>query len=112
MPELKPLKLNMKKLATIRKGINQIIECDRGMCGYTQDALDMLDDIETMNAREKLLLDALRPFAKRAEYFDKVARQGGWDEVVYVDDPPSDIYVKQLRAAYDLISKFDAEEHR
>lgn len=44
----------------------------------------------------------IEPFAKRADYFDgKLKANGGkWaDDDIYVDDPPSDLFLGQLRTA-------------
>lgn len=50
---------------------------------------------------------ALKPFAERADYFEGRLKADGekWrDEDYYVDDPPSDIYLRQLRAARALLT--------
>jgi hypothetical protein len=86
MPELKLLKTNPKKRAAILRGIHQIIEIDEGVCGQTQDALDMLDDLETMSGRENLLVDALRSLW--------VDAHNDW------------------QYAHDLVAQLDAEEHQ
>lgn len=57
--------------------------------------------------REELVA-ALRPFAKRADYFDSKLKANGeaWqDGDLYVDDPPSDIYLEQLRVARAALAK-------
>ena len=62
-------------------------------------------------ARQKLLYEqlqqaaqeaakALKPLADRAGYFDRCLKANGghWqDDDVYCDDPPTDIYLKQLQ---------------
>ena len=54
------------------------------------------------------LREALEPFAQRAEYLNARLKANGsaWrDEDGYVDDPPSDIYLKHLRDARRALAK-------
>jgi hypothetical protein len=60
------------------------------------------DIAKALRALLAAAVDALKPFAKRADYFDArlKANGGKWeDDDGYADDPPSDIYLGHLRAA-------------
>lgn len=59
-------------------------------------------EIDARDARIKVLEAALRPFVKRAEYFDRVKPAAGGDwryDHHYADDDPSEIYIGHLRDA-------------
>jgi hypothetical protein len=103
MPELKLLKTNPKKRAAILRGIHQIIEIDEGVCGQTQDALDMLDDLETMSGRENLLVDALRSLTQVSR---EPLKSNYTLRSLWVDAH------NDWQYAHDLVAQFDAEEHQ
>lgn len=80
--------------------------CPSDPCACVDRILALAD------ARIAELAEALRPFAKRADYFDErlKANGGKWeDDDTYCDDPPSDIYLKQLRDARAAIAKAEGK---
>lgn len=80
----------------------------------TQDIQIMAEFIAKLRQPDPLaeaMGEALRPFSIRADYFDRKIKECGelkdWDEnTYYVDDPPSDIYIKQLREARAAIAAY------
>lgn len=73
-----------------------------------QDIPDLLADHDALTARVRELELALQPFAVRAEFFEGRLKANGGDwqnDDGYSDDPPSDIYIGQLRAARKALGK-------
>ena len=69
-------------------------------------SLAMLKIVEKQNAQlreqNRVLREALEPFAERWEYFERTKHPSGgeWPESLeYADDEPSAIYLGQLKAA-------------
>lgn len=65
-------------------------------------------EIESLRSRNAELEGALKPFADRADYFEGRIKANGdaWrDDDMYCDDPPTDIYLAQLRAAKTTLSR-------
>lgn len=66
-------------------------------------------DYDALQREVEAAREALAPFARRAEYFDKVLLANGGkfpfpDDHGYADDPPSDIYIGDLRRAQQALA--------
>ena len=62
----------------------------------------LLDENAQLREQNRVLREALEPFAERWEYFERTKHPSGgeWPESLeYADDEPSAIYLGQLKAA-------------
>ena len=63
--------------------------------------------LTTLQLAAQRAAKALKPLADRAGYFDRCLKANGghWqDNDIYCDDPPTDIYLKQLRDAREALA--------